>query len=61
MFARTLLLKNGHIFAQGATEDMFTNEMIAELLGYPAELKRDKDGCYRLDIQTESRLGELLP
>lgn len=60
LFKHTLLLKNGHIFAKGATADMFTNDMIAELLGYPAKLWRESDGSFRMDITTTSQLGELL-
>ncbi len=60
LFQHTLLLKNGHIFAKGATQEMFTPEMIEELLGYPAQIERDGDGNYHLDIKTQSKLGELL-
>ena len=60
LFQQALLLKNGHIFAQGAAEKMFTDELIAELLGYPAKIQQKSDGSYQMAIQTTSRLGELL-
>lgn len=60
LFAHTLLLKNGHIFDKGATEEMFTNEKIEELLGYSVNVGKDEKEHYRLEIKTESQLEKLL-
>lgn len=60
LFENTLLLKNGQIFAQGKTEELLCNEKLTELLGYPVEITSEKDGTYRLALETSSKLTELL-
>lgn len=60
LFQKTLLLKNGHIFAKGATEEMFTDAMMQELLGYPVAIKQEDDGSYRMNVSTHSSLVNLL-
>ena len=60
LFQKTLLLKQGHIFAKGETAEMFTDAMMQELLGYPAEITRETDGTYRMHVATQSALAKLL-
>lgn len=59
LFDKALLLKNGHIFAQGATEALFCDETMQALLGYPAQVEKI-NGTYYLQVATESFLVDLL-
>jgi iron complex transport system ATP-binding protein len=60
LFQKTLLLKNGHVFAKGDTPDLFTEPMICELLGYPVTIKLENDGIRRMHVETKSALTNLL-
>ena len=60
LFDKALMLRSGHIFAQGKTEDLFTEDMLTELLGYPVEITQESDGTYRLHVETQSRLTDYL-
>ena len=60
IFEKTLLLKNGRVFAQGATKDMLTQTMMSDLLGYPVEIGQEQDNTYRLHVRTKSDLMQLL-
>ena len=59
LFPKTLLLKNGHCFAQGSTETWFQDQTISELLGHSTQIERERD-AYRLIIRTQPRLAALL-
>jgi len=59
MFKKTLLLKNGLIFNKGDTKDMFCNDLMRELIGYPVEM-HNENGRYRMSINTTSTLTRLL-
>lgn len=59
LFQKTLFLKNGHIFAQGATKDLFCDAMLQELLGYPVQVRMGQDGLYQLKVETQSSLTKL--
>ncbi len=61
LFDKTLMLRKGQIFAQGKTEELFTQETLSDLLGFPVEINRETDGTYRLHVATQSRLTEYLP
>ena len=60
LFDKTLLLKQGHIFEMGKTEELMTNEVLSELLGYQVQVGKEYDGTYRLKVETKSKLTELL-
>lgn len=60
LFRKTLLLKNGSIFAKGDTKNLINSKTISELLGYPVEMEQEKDGTFRLNVNTESNLVKLL-
>lgn len=60
IFEKILLLKNGRVFAQGATKDMLTQTMMSDLLGYPVEIGQEQDNTYRLHVRTKSDLMQLL-
>ena len=60
LFQKALLLKNGHIFAAGETAAVFNDQIIGELLGYPVIIEQEKDATYRLKVETQSKLSQLL-
>jgi len=53
-------LKNGNIFTQGDTAEVFTDEVFQELLGYPVHIYRESDDTYRLRLSTESNIAALM-
>lgn len=59
IFQHTLLLRKGQVYAQGRTEEMFTEPMISEFLGYPVTIKR-QDGQFQIQMEACSRVKELL-
>ena len=60
LFGKTLLLKNGAVFAQGETQTLFTDETISRLLGYPVTIIRDADERLHIKLQARSDVAELL-
>jgi len=60
LFDNMLLLKNGHIFSKGKTEQLITKEIFDEFLGYPVDIYREKNGTYRLEVIAISTLMEIL-
>ncbi len=60
LFQNVLLLKNGSIFANDNVTAVMNSEMFSALLGYPVEIAQDLDGTYRLNVETDSKLTELL-
>ena len=59
IFQHTLLLKKGQVFAQGRTEELFTQPVISEFLGYPVQV-RQTDGPVQIELTASSRVKELL-
>lgn len=59
LFSKALFLRSGHIFAQGATEALMTNEKLEAFLGYPVKVTKI-NGTYYLQIETKSTLVDLL-
>lgn len=58
LFDQALLLKNGHTFAQGRTEELFTDAKMQVLLGYPAQVEKI-NGTYYLQMTVQSSLADL--
>ena len=59
IFQHTLLLKKGQVFAEGRTEELFTQAVISEFLGYPVQMKHS-DGAVQIQLKASSRVKELL-
>ena len=57
---KTLLLRNGCIFAQGNTDEVFTEKNISRLLGETASIHKDVDGSIKLHLEVKSELGQFL-
>ena len=60
MFNKTLLLRRGHIFAQGNTEDMFNTQKMSELLQYPVIVEKNANGTMSLSMEIKDNLTPLL-
>ena len=50
IFDKCLLLKKGKVFTQGITDELFTDKVITELLGYPVEIRRDENKKIDLNV-----------
>lgn len=59
LFEHILFLKNGNVFAQGMKDELMTQSMMSELLGYPVMLQSDALGTHRLNVETHSTLAEI--
>lgn len=59
MFDKTILMKDGYIVEQGKTSEMFDNESISRLLGYPVVATQDAMGNVRVKLEVESTFRDL--
>lgn len=59
LFDKCLLLKNGKVYAQGYSADLFTNEKMSEFLNYPVKVVQAEEHFY-VDIHMESNIKEIL-
>ncbi|MBP3625286.1 MAG: ATP-binding cassette domain-containing protein, partial [Peptococcaceae bacterium] len=59
MFEKTLLLRSGHIFAQGQTEELLNSETMKSFLGYDVDIQK-VNGAYNLHVQADSSMIDLL-
>lgn len=60
LFAHTLLLKNGAVFAQGGTHTLLTSDCISRLLGYPLTITTDDDQRRHIHLTAQSDMVNLL-
>lgn len=60
LFDKALLLKNGRIFAQGKTNEIFSKETMQKLLDHPVEIDQDDEGAYHLKITVKSELVKMI-
>lgn len=59
MFDKTILMKDGYIVEQGKTSEMFDNNSISRLLGYPVTATQDAFGNVRVKLEVESTFRDL--
>ena len=59
MFDKTILMKDGYIVEQGKTSEMFDNDSISRLLGYPVVAAQDAMGNVRVKLEVESTFRDL--
>lgn len=59
MFDKTILMKDGYIVEQGKTGEMFDNDSISRLLGYPVVAAQDAMGNVRVKLEVESTFRDL--
>ena len=50
MFDQCLLLKNGRIFAQGATDQWFTDARISQFLDQPVTIEKEQNGLMQIQV-----------
>ena len=60
IFQHTLLLKNGRVYAQGRTEELFTQERLSDFLDHPVTVQRDGRGRVQVSAEVHSRLRDLV-
>ena len=60
IFQHTLLLKNGRVYAQGRTEELFTQERLSDFLDHPVVVQRDGRGRVQVSAEVHSRLRDLV-
>lgn len=53
---KTMLLQNGRIFAQGATNELLKDDIISEFFQKPAKVLRQQDGRIKISIKESSNI-----
>ncbi len=56
---KTLLMRNGRIFAQGDSNKILTEENISALLNAPVELQKNADGTMSMSVSAISHIFQL--
>jgi len=56
-FDKTVLMKDGRFFRQGATKDMFTNECFSEFIDYNSHIQ-NKDGLVEIQMEVGETFGK---
>ncbi|MBP3625230.1 MAG: ATP-binding cassette domain-containing protein [Peptococcaceae bacterium] len=56
---KTMLLRNGRIFAQGDTDLMLTSEKISALINEPVCVQKTQNGLIQMQVQASTSLCEL--
>ena len=56
-FDKTVLMKEGRIFKQGLTKDLFTNEIFSEFMEYESEVMQ-KDGYVDIKMKIDGTFGD---
>lgn len=60
-FDKAMLLREGKIFTQGKTEEVFTTEIISDFMRYPIAVGHDLDKQnYTMTLEVESYLDDLV-
>ena len=60
VFEKTVLMKNGTVFAQGDTAEMFSNETMQRFLNYPVSIEKTHDGQYQAKLNIETSIPQWL-
>lgn len=53
-FDKTMLMKDGQIYAQGVTSDMLSDDLFTSFLNYPVHISRDIDGYWQAKLAVEA-------
>lgn len=56
-FDKTMLMKDGRIFKQGLTKDLFTNEIFSEFMEYESEVTQ-QDGFVDIKMKIDGTFGD---
>lgn len=60
IFNQALLLKQGHVYAQGETSVLFTQRQMSDFLGYPVQICSQKGQAMQLTVDVGSQVRNLL-
>lgn len=60
VFDHALLLKNGQVYAQGRSEELFSQKRLSDFLDYPVSTQRDGRGRLLLSAETDPRIRALM-
>lgn len=52
-FDKTMLMKDGQIYAQGVTSDMLSDDLFTSFLNYPVHISRNIDGYWQAKLAVE--------
>lgn len=56
---KTLLLRDGQVFAQGNTNEIVTSSMISDLMREPVAVHRDEEGYMRMQIEAPTAVRSI--
>ena len=56
---KTLLLRDGQVFAQGNTDEIVTSSMISDLMREPVVVHRDEEGYMRMQIEAPTAVRNI--
>lgn len=57
---KTMLLRNGRVFAQGDTENVLTERNISQLVNEPVTIHRDDRGILQFSVKAETRIRNII-
>lgn len=60
MFDKTLLMKNGFMYRQGKTMELFCTETMSDFLGHPTSVSIDPSGFVSMKVAVQERFDDLL-
>ncbi len=60
VFDHTLMLRNGLLYAQGQTEELFTQKRLSDFLNYPVKTERDSRGRLQVTAEVPSRIRTMM-
>lgn len=55
----TMLLRNGHVYAQGATQEMISSRTLSDLLAEPVTATWHENGRLTLEIEAPSKIASI--
>lgn len=59
LFTKTMLLRNGRVYAQGDTADILTSEILSGLMNEQVQVLRSEDGMLRMKMNAPSHIKEI--
>lgn len=60
MFDRTFFIRNGYLYTQGMTKDLFNNATVSDFLGHQAEVAWQADGTVKIQVKAEGRFQDCM-
>ncbi len=60
IFTKSIFLRNGFVYDQGDTKDLFTEEKLTDFLGYRVNLCQDASGRMKIKLEAGSDIAKIL-